>query len=97
MRWRGLPLVIRSERMGEKEVRTPRHVRSGPEGEREKDRAGRLCNTGWMQAKRLAPVTRRWREEVQRQQAGPSSNAATALAQLLDVEVTALSLVWSIC
>lgn len=42
-------------------------------------------------------TTRRWRKGVQRQQAGPSPNAATALAQLLDVEVTALSLVWLIC
>lgn len=87
-KWKGLPLALQSERMGEEEVSTPRHVRSGPEGEREKDRARRLCNTGWMQAKRLAPVARRWRKEVQRQQSGPSSNAATALAQLLDVEVT---------
>lgn len=53
----GLPLVILSERMGEEKVRTARHVCSGPASEREKIRAGRLCNTGWMQTKRLAPVT----------------------------------------
>ena len=51
----------------------------------------------WAAGTNPAGGTTRRRKRVQRQQAGPSPNAATALAQLLDVEVTALSLVWLIC